>query len=232
MFGNSKNFLHSLLVIAFAVFLPHLCSAQQVKQRVVQRVPYRDQPVEIVAVKVKGVPIEPKQEFDGDNDWLNGMTLTLKNISDRPVAYVSVLVGAPYGQRNDRTNAGAVLHYGARSLRPGENYPAGFIKPEPLAPGQKVDLVLAERERDQLQSYLEEKNASSDITELNVRLYEVFFEGDSDTMWSTGRMLRLDPNNPDRWIPVEPDKPSGRAVSKSTFVKARFARPTRLLIRM
>lgn len=231
MFGNSKSFSRSLLVIAFTVLLSVLGIAQQVKQRVVQLVPYRDQPIEIVAVKVKGVPIKPKQKFDGDSDWLNGMTVTLKNVSDRPVAYVSVLMGVPYGKKNSRpVNAGAVLQYGVRSLRPGENYPAGFIKPEPLLPGETVDVVLTERERDQLHSYLAEKGASTEITELNVRLYEVFFEGDSDTKWSTGRMLRLDPNDPNRWIPIESGTPSGRAVSKPKFVQARFIAPTRVAL--
>lgn len=208
-----NNFSRSMLLLTLAVLLlPTLTLAQQAKQRVVRLVLARDQPVEIVAVKVNGVPIKSEQKFDGNSDWLNGMTVTLENVSDRTVAYVAVLVGVPYGRKNDRpVNAGIVSHYGARSLRQGEIYPPNFVKPEPVLPGMTVNVILSERECEQLRSQLAQNNASTDITDLNIRLYEVFFEGDSETKWMTGFMLRRDPNDPDLWVPIEPDVSLGRA---------------------
>lgn len=221
-------FTRSMLLLTLAAsLLPTLISAQQTKPRVVRLKPFRDQPVEIVAVKVNGIPIKPNQKIDGDSDWLNGMAITLKNVSDKPVAYVSVMVAVPYGKKNDRTvNAGAVSHYGARSLRAGEAYPPGFVKPAPLLPGATVDVFLSETECDQLRSHLAHNNASTDIADLNLRLYEVFYEGDSETKWMTGFTLRRDANDADRWVPIESGVSVGRAARKANFVRARLAAPT------
>ncbi|HEX8141382.1 MAG TPA: hypothetical protein VF553_02230 [Pyrinomonadaceae bacterium] len=195
---------------------------------------YPDQPVEIVAVKVKGVPIKPKQKFDGGNDWLNGMTVTLKNVYDKPVAFVSVLVTAYYEREGRRSKqrdgmdvqAAIELMYGAQPPRPGEPAPPYMY---PVQPGDTVDVVLSEAKRDELYSLLTEDDASTDIMELTVRVYSVFFEGDSETMWRTGRMLRRNPNDPNRWIPVKSGASLMQAARKPKLVAARFAAPTRSL---
>lgn len=73
-------------------------------------------------------------------------------------------------------------------------------------PGEEADVTLSEKSRSELDSLLREGDASTDIPEISVRFYEVFFEGDSDTMWQTGRILRRDPNNPGHWFRISPGK--------------------------
>lgn len=231
MLHPSRKLILPIFALTFAALIPAYIVivavlAQQTKQRVILLKPYKDQPVEIVAVKVKGAFIKPKQKFDGDGDWLNGMEIKLKNVSDRPVAYASVLVGAEYAKRDgDPVNAGTVLHYGAQSPPQGQTYPAGFTKPAPLLPGATVNLVLADKARDQLQSHLTLNNASTDITELNLRVYVVFFEGDSDTKWSMGGMLRRNPLDADHWVTIEPESSSRRPVNAARFMQAKLAAP-------
>ena len=217
----------SLPTFVFALWQPASISAQQKSQRVVQQRAVRDQPVEITAVKIKGSLVEPKRAFAADDDWLDGMTITVKNVFDKPVAYVSVLVSAYLennGQRFKKNGndiqAATPLRYGAEPPRPGEPVPP--YSP-PLQPGASLDLTFSERSRDDLKSLLTEGNASTNIKEITVRLYEVFFEGDSDTMWSLGFMLRRDPNNPRRFVPINSAPPTGRADSRPKFVKAGFA---------
>ncbi len=68
MFGKLKSVSHYILILTFTLMsatlifmtLPERGNAQQGKERVVQIKIFRDQPVEIVAVKVKGVSVEPK----------------------------------------------------------------------------------------------------------------------------------------------------------------------------
>jgi hypothetical protein len=230
MLRPSRKLILSIFVLTFAALIPAyiivLVFAHQIKPRAVVLKPYKDQPVEITAVKVKGVSVKPKQKFDGDSDWLNGMEIKLKNVSDRPVAYVSVLIGAQYGVRDgDPVNAGTVLHYGAQSLPQGQNYPAGFTKPAPVLPGATVNLVLTDSARDQLQSHLRQNNASTDIPELNVRVYVVFFEGDSDTKWSMGNMLRRDPLDANHWMLLDSESSSRRTVNAVRFLQAKLTAP-------
>jgi hypothetical protein len=66
-------------------------------------------------------------------------------------------------------------------------------------PDETIDLVLSEKMRADLDSLLKESGATTDVTEISVRVFEVFFAGDSETMWQTGRMLRRDQKNPLRW---------------------------------
>jgi hypothetical protein len=196
------------------ILLAPLGMSQKIHPRVVQPVAYTDQPVEIVAVKVKGVPVKPKQKFDGDKDWLNGMTVTLKNVSDKPVACVSVLVTTYYArdgkhikQRNGMDVQAAIeLIYGIQPTRPGERDVSNYSPP--LLPGETVEVVLSEKSRDELYLLLTQDDASTDIEELTVRVYEVFFEGDSETKWRIWRMLRRDPNDSRQWNLVKRDTPS------------------------
>jgi hypothetical protein len=216
-----------ILLLSAMVLLIVSGFTYQPKKRAVELKAYRDQPVKIVDTTVKGGAIKPKQEFDGDSDWLNGMIVKVKNVSDKPVAYVSVLVTAYYERDGKRTKqrdgmdvqAAIELKYGAAPPRPGEPAPPDRA---PLLPSESADLTLTERSRDELYTLLSKDNASTDIARLTVRVYEVFFVGDSETMWKTGRVLRRDANDPMRWIPVEQNTSANRRVEKPEFVRARY----------
>ena len=230
MLAKSKGF-SSILVFALAVFLPALNIAQQTRERFVRLVVYKDQPVDIVNIRVKGFPINPKHKFAGDKDWLNGITITLKNITDKPVAYVSVLVGAYYEKNGKRlkrdsmdAQTGIELTYGTQPPRTNEPAPPYTA---PLLPGETTDLVLSVSSRDELYSLLRTESASTDLAELSVRVYEVFFEGDSDIKWETGGMLRRDPKDPRLWVTIRPGISSSQIVSKPRLVPVRFASPAR-----
>jgi hypothetical protein len=201
MFRTFKKFSRVMSISILFVAGQAYSLGQQLKDRLVEHVVYKDQPVEIIAVKVKGSPIKPKQKFPGEKDWLAGMTVTVKNVSDQPVSYISVIVGAPYIENGERITATTQLQYGAMPLFPGEPpRPPNPAVRKPLPQGQTAELTLVKEHRDQLYWLLQRHNASTDIRELSVRLYQVFFAGDDDATWLTGRMYRRDPDNPWRWI--------------------------------
>jgi hypothetical protein len=207
MFGRPKTFSHPTLMFVLLLIVPTFGFGQQVKERVVEQKLYKDQPVEIVAVRVKGVSIESERKFAGDRDWLNGMTVTVKNVSDRPASYICVLVGTPFKKNSEPNNAATHLQYGAMPLFPGETRAPNPAVRKPLPPGETADVVLSKENRNQLYWILQKNNASTDITKLSVRLYQVFFAGENDTTWHTGRMYRRDSKDPWRWLPIDPNNP-------------------------
>src|SRR2546423_10435428 len=87
---NSRSvFLAATLL--FSTFAS--ASAQQVKDR--QLIPAFDFatiqiPVEIVAIRLKGKEFAPGEKIKGDDEWLRGVCFTVKNISDKPIAYVAI----------------------------------------------------------------------------------------------------------------------------------------------
>ncbi len=195
-------------------------SVAQDKERAVTIVTFKDQPVEIVAVKVKDKVVERDKKFGGDKDWLNGMVVTVKNSSAQPVVYVTVSVTAHYEKDGVRRRtedgrdyvAETNLFYGMRPRLPDE--PQRTVSSVPLMPGQTADLVLSAVERDQLYWLL--RDYSTDIPELTLWIDHVAWYGDDKTMWVRERMLQQDPNNPRRWLPIESPSPPTRRLNHAS----------------
>ena len=224
MSANLKGLAQLVFACALVLSLSALGRAQGGRERVLEHVTYPDPPVEIVAVKVKGVLVAPNAKFYGDADWLSGLTVTVKNVFDKPVARLTVLLGVQYGERNGiPVNAGVYISYGARTLPPGQSYPPGFVKPKTLQPGETLDFVLSDKDRDDLRAQLARHHAATDITRMNIRVYQVHFEGDPDSYWQTGNILMRDPDNPDHWIPVPRLPPSSRNTRKAKRSQAQHA---------
>jgi hypothetical protein len=212
-------------------------NGQQGKERVVKIEKFKDQgvdikePIEIVTIKVKGAAVKPDQKFAGDSDWLNDMVITIKNVSDKPVIYVTISVAAYYekdGVRR-RTSDGRDIRaaievgYGLRPALPGE--PPRSYSAVPLMPGQTADVVFSGIKRDDLFGLLRREDASTDISELKLWLDHVAWYGEDDKMWSNGRMLRQDPNNPRLWLPIDdPDPPLSRRNHAVRKPKSELAR--------
>jgi hypothetical protein len=199
------------MILATLVFvvLPARGSGQKGKERAVQIKTHRNQPMEIIAVKLKGATVEPGRKFSGDSDWFNGMSVTLKNVSDKPIVWATVVVLA-YREKDGRRiktsddrdmTVATTLMYGVRPVMPGE--PPLPYSATPLMPGQTTELVLNERCRLELDSLLRKTDSSTDIAELALVLEEVSYYGDDETMWREGFKLRRDPNNPSHWLVVD-----------------------------
>lgn len=214
----------SIMAITFVVSFCFSSFAQE-KQRTVQVKTYADQPVEITDVKVNGVSVKPDEKIKATGDWLNGMTVTLKNVSDKPVAFVSILVSAFYERDGARikingkeTQTGVELKFGNSPTFPGES---DLPLSTTLQPNEKTTVQLTRELQEELNARLsanrgeELKGASPDVTEVIVRVYTVFLEGDNDKMWSTGRWLQRDAKDPRRWVPLPI---SSQDILKNVFV--------------
>ena len=160
------------------VMLPAHGKGQQGKERAIQIKTYKNQPVDIVAVKVKGAPVEFGRKFAGDDDWFNGMVVTLKNVSDRPIVFATVSVMAPHEKNGVRTQVegrdlyeNIELIYGEPPPMPGG--PPRSNRVPPLMPGQIAEVLLDERWGDEFYSRFRRLDSSTDIPELTLSVWQV-----------------------------------------------------------
>ena len=181
-----------LAATIFAIGTAASTSAQEVRDR--QLKPAADfttiqMPVEIVSVKLKGSGVAPGQKIKGDDDWLKGVSFTLKNISDKPIAYVEVDLRFEPSQGEVRTIV-FVLSYGV-------DYSRGLSRsgssPLPIQPDQTVDLVLTD---ERYPNFLQMLSLGGKLRSFEVVPYSVgrvCFEDDPNIIWEGGYLKRKSP---------------------------------------
>ena len=183
--------LTSLLIIlcfSFAAF------AQYGSDRVLKPIEVGISPVDIIGIKVKGKTIEPNRSFLAEDDWLNGLTFTIKNVSDKSISYVDVELYFPTPSGSRVEYALFELRYGFEPVVP--NRSSAVNKPKSLLPGETLDLSLSEAEVQGVVSILlAHAGISNNVENITYCVGKVFFEDDEDTMWRRGRLLRRDSNN-------------------------------------
>lgn len=177
-------------------------SAQYDSSRVLSPMAVGTSPVDIVGIKVKGRAVEPNRKFLAEEDWLNGLTFTLKNVSDKPISYVDVELLFPARAGSQVDGALFELRYGVKPILP-NNSDVGN-RPKSILPGATLDLTLSEAEVQGVVSILlSHAGISSNVESVTYCVGTVFFEGDEDTFWSRGHLLRRDSNNPMRFNVTE-----------------------------
>lgn len=180
---------------ALFVFLVAACvstSAQQVRDRQLQ--PAFDftkvqMPVEILSIKLHGREVQPGEKIKGDDDWLRGLSFTLKNISDKPVAYIDIGLLFPQPK-------GVVVY----SLNYGVDFPRGDRRgessPPAIEPGETVDLVLTKDRYKVFQRILAQGGAASSFDTAKYYIGRISFENEPDVIWESGNLKHRDPNQP------------------------------------
>jgi len=153
-------------------------------------------PVEILSIRLKGEEIQPGEKIMGDDDWLQGLSFTLKNISDKPIAYIEV--GLEFLRPN-----GFVVY----SLNYGVDYSRGESRRESslpaIQPGQTLNLVLTKEKYPIFLSVLAQGGASRSFDTASYSLNRVSFEGEPDVIWSGGNLMRRDSNQFDKFNVIE-----------------------------
>ncbi|HEV2708197.1 MAG TPA: hypothetical protein VGV59_19940 [Pyrinomonadaceae bacterium] len=170
--------------------------ARQAKQKLITQAPVEDErqsPVEVVSVMVNGKAVEPGRLFPAGDDWLIGVTFRLKNVSDKPIMFVDIMMGFPNppGSKNKHTKISG-LRYGCW---PGSRcYPDAKGSDKPIMPGETQDVELREDEYRLWMRGLAQLGVPMPIEALEYNVETVFF--DAQTMWSRGLLFRQDPRDP------------------------------------
>ena len=146
-------------------------------------------PVEIVSIKLKGTEIAPEEKIKGDDDWLKGVSFTLKNISDKPIAHVEI------GLRFEPPPGGArvvvfTLSYGVDYSR---GMPRSGSSPLPIQPDQTVDLVLTDERYPNFLQILSLGGMPRSFEVVPYYVERVCFEDDPNIIWEGGYLKRKNP---------------------------------------
>src|SRR5918911_580929 len=191
-FNIGKMFLKLISVI---MFLPVIGLAQG-QGRVIDKISWRHEPVEIVKLKTKGKAIELGQTFLEDDDWLKGLMATVKNISDKPVSRIELDLSFPRleGPSEETPTFSEKMIYGRDPSDASEAEPQ-----KQVLPGESVDVKLLEANLPFIKSALEELGYPEKITRVRIMVESVTFS--DGTMWAGGdTILYPDPTNPKQKI--------------------------------
>ena len=153
-------------------------------------------PVEILSIKLNGKDVQPGEKIRGDESWLHGLSFTLKNISDKPLAYVSVGLQFPQPKRV----VGYFLNYGVDFSR-GE--PRRDTSPPAIQPGETFELALTKENYRSFLYVLAQAGGSSDFDTAKYYIDRVSFENERDVIWEGGYLKRRDPSQIGKFDAIE-----------------------------
>lgn len=192
MLGIRRPFARLALVIIVLATASISIAAQEIRDR--QLSPGFDSakiqmPVEIVSIKLNGKEIQPDQKIKGNDDWLQGVSFTLKNISGRPIAFVNI--GFEFRLPN-----GFVMYslaYGVSLFR-GE--PRTQSSPPAIWPGESVDLVLTKQQYQSFHYVLSQAGAPRSFDIAPYYIDTVCFDNEPDVIWQKGYLKRRHHTDP------------------------------------
>ena len=177
-----RRFAHLVLALSIVAAVSFSIRAQELKDR--QLIPAYDfttvqMPVEIVAIKLNGKDVLAGEKINGDDNWLRGVSFTLKNISDEPIVYTDIGIQLP------QPNGFVVysLHHGVDVSR-GETRTGS---PDSiLQPGQTVDIVLTPYRYKSFLYVLAQANAPTSFETAKYYIEKICFEHYPDVIWQGG----------------------------------------------
>lgn len=200
------------------VVLPSLGVAAQSQEivRTLEKITGRNEPVEIEA-KVGTKSVRLGQGFMADNDWWSGLSLTVKNISAKPIVRVQLELKFP-----------EVTFYSAAFVLP---IPYGQVpgledsgpKEEgPVGPNETVEMAVGRNIIGELKRILTDNGPTFGVTKVRLQISMIIFE--DGTAWRNGFNLNRDPNNPRRYIVISNNivrirTPSQMALTRPEVVK-------------
>jgi hypothetical protein len=167
----------------------------QARQKVIEKARTENEVVQFSEIKVSQKSVEPGKTFDDDDDdWAGKIFLKVKNISDKPIVYLSVNMNFP-----ETRATGAMMSFPiVMGQRPGSKF-RQFHDPIFLLPGESLELPVTQN-HERMKSFVEEGMPFRNIGKVELEVGFVIFA--DKTAWSAGSFKRQNPNNPDRYDPI------------------------------
>ena len=164
---------------------------------------YPNEPMQLVDLKVSGQSVKDRiarkmqlpgsdwftdaVSFTETDDWYKRVSLTFRNVSDKPVLGVTAIF--LFKPASDKTLYGL-------QLTPSRN-----LRTNPLQRGDEVELTVLDDSR--LQSTLQiMKEAGVDVNQCEVSFSLDGVGYNAELQWYRGNLLHPDPTTPNKWIPV------------------------------
>lgn len=180
----------------------------------VQRVAVPEEPIDGLELEIGGRAVKLNSYFTAGRDWLKGLKVKARNISDRPIVFAEIMLDVPK-QGAMELPFGIPLRYG--ELPPLE--PAPDSKQKHIPPGKVFKLSLSDQTFETVMSFLAERQVMEVV---EVKMSQVMIIFDDGTAWNEGRRLRRDPSGPYRWTT---GGDSGAAQTRRTIQKVSWKPP-------
>jgi hypothetical protein len=185
-----------LLFLTFCFFASTRPSNSQNEDKLIKKEEWFKPPVKITLVKSKIGELATDKKISAGDDWLKGLTIRVRNDSDKPVNYVNIDLQFRHPEHQSwEFDLLAPHEYGRSPFTPPEQeFPHAA---EPIFPGQTRDIPLTDENYDALMRELDRLKYPA-IKEVILRVRAVGFS--DGTAWDSGNIFRHDPNNPGKWI--------------------------------
>ncbi len=143
---------------------------QRTRLRVVKVNSLQNEPVKIVAVKLRGgEQIQPGVPFPAVDDWMRGLTLTVTNVSKKPVCFLHIQVHLPRPDDDSGPAINDALMFSCKRF--------SVPTPSPLMPGSSLDLMLTDSDYIAHEALLERNGYPPSVSDVELKVLEVeFFE--------------------------------------------------------
>lgn len=154
--------------------------------------------LKITEVKVKQKDRKFNESFDAESDWVKNLSFKLESISDKPIVYLQANVNFPETRLTGELMSYTVIF----GQLPGSEIKNR--KPMLLMPGEFLEVSL-DKEKDRLYKFVNERQPIESIQKVELEIGFIVFE--DKTAWSAGSFTRQDPDNPNRYKPIENEPP-------------------------
>jgi hypothetical protein len=157
------------------------------KERVVEKVWRRPTPFKVKNIKTKKGEFLLGQKLIDEDDWFNGLSVVLENISNKTVIYIGA--GFLFPGQNRETGKSLPLYkslsYGHHPSAPGQ----ALTNSQPLAlkPGESFTITLSNVDYEEIKTNLKRLEYSQSVKSIKFYLMEVYFS--DGTGWAGGSRL-------------------------------------------
>jgi hypothetical protein len=191
MFFVTRNF--------FVVFTQ---SREDKTEKNITKSTFAPEPIQILLIESDGSPVDINQRFVREGEWLKDFTVQFRNVSDKSIRYISLVIGFPetdqYGPRLvDFLRFGSPREFSEKTEE--------VIT---LDPGEIGQLKLTPEHFASLKRHVETKEILPNLSKIHLTLMAVDF--DDGTRWSAGDMFSPDPARPGQYILIKPKKVGGK----------------------
>ena len=157
------------------------CLAVRAQQRTITISHVKDEPVEIVSMKLKDVSIQPNVSFQVADKWTEDLEITIKNVSDDAISFAELILVVYSRTEPDTAAFNAFYRFGTAlesSVR--------------LQPNETVVL-----------SHFRTLGDLSAPGTARIMIQTVMWNGDDSEKWYGGKKLRRIQNEPPVYRPVQ-----------------------------
>jgi hypothetical protein len=194
MITKSMRLSPGALILITALLLSIHAQAQQVKDRVLM--PQSLPPGSRVPLAVSNLQVDDKdiafgQKFAAGDEWVRGLTFDVKNVTNKVITHIYLVLRVT--SPNGKIGLGPLFYFGVDPAHP-EMKATVLLKPDEV-----VHVTYTDKMYKNFKGLLDFISLPS-VTNAELVIESVLCA--DGEMYRNGSILRRDPNDPKRWLPI------------------------------